>query len=745
MKLHERIFFEIKTGKIKYSSFSQLFNVLSAKLNENVENIARCVNKMLVDGDLVQDNKNQLVVPGQIGLFRGVVCGNPKGFGFISPSLKGLMGFEVKKGDVEDVFVAASMLGGALDGDEVLYRKEGKDCGVVVKILKRGNKEIVGKVVRGNNSIFAGNRLDAEDFYLIADNPKFAKPVLIPKRELKGAKEGDRVKLELTFQPEGKGLPVGRVVEILFGDDVEQGVVSILCENQVPENFPQKVLEEAENLKVDYELEKKKRVDLTKKTIVTIDGADAKDLDDAISLEKDGDRYILGIHIADVGHYVVKDCLIDKEAFLRGTSVYLPGRVYPMLPKRLSNNLCSLNPNEEKLALSVEIVLNSFGEVEKSRIFESVIKSCARLTYKQVQQVLDENTNLGLKKVFGPDDVKKFLDGNGIDKSVENMLKEMELLSQKISILREQAGALDLDLPETYFEIQDNKILDVRKRERTSSHKLIENFMILANRVVAKTFCNFDIPFVYRVHGEPSKTRINEVVSALENLGVKISQEKKITSKYIQKILNKIKQTDVSEVGSKLVLRALEKAIYSEQCLGHFGLALEYYCHFTSPIRRYPDLTIHRIIKEALNCCKGRILSSQNAPTNLIRNKFKTNYELEEFVIDSALNSSERERKADQAERDGDDLFKAKFMQDKIGQEFDAKISGVSSFGIFVCLENTVEGIIKIENLPPDEYIYDERRFVLKGKRRKFIIGQEVKVKLISSNISTRKIEFLLK
>ena len=742
MKLHERIFFEIKNGNLNYKSFSGLFQTLSKKLDESVENVARCVNKMLNDGELVENSRNQLVVPSELGLYKGVVNGNPKGFAFISPSLKGLMGFEVKKGEAEDIFVPASMLFGALDGDEVLYRKEGKDSGVVVKILRRGNKEIVGKVVLGNNSIFKGNRLDSEDYYLIADNPKFSKPVLIPKRELKGAKDGDRVVLELTFQPEGKGLPVGRVREILFGDDVEQGVVSILCENQIPSQFPEKVLSEAEGLSVDYESERKRRVDLTEKTIVTIDGADAKDLDDAISLEREGENYVLGVHIADVGHYVTRNSEIDKEAFLRGTSVYLPGRVYPMLPKKLSNDLCSLNPNEEKLTLSVEIVLNQFGEVVSSKIFESIIKSCARLTYTQVQQVIDgQNVE---KKILGPEDVKQVLEGE-IKEPVRSMLLEMEELSQKLSRSREGAGALYLDLPETYFEIQDNKILDVRKRERTSSYKLIENFMVLANRVVAETFCNLDVPFVYRIHGEPSRARIGEVVLALESLGAQIKQEKKITPKYIQKILEVVKKTEFSEVGSKLVLRALEKAIYSEQCLGHFGLALQFYCHFTSPIRRYPDLTIHRIIKEALSCCEGNILISEHIPTNSIVKKFKGNYDLEEFVIDSALQSSERERKADQAERDGDDLFKAKFMEDKIGQEYVAKISGVSSFGIFVALDNTVEGLIKIENLPPDDYIYDDKKFVLKGKKRKFIIGQSLKVKLISSNVVTRKIEFLLK
>ena len=741
MKLHEQIFFEIKNKKLNYKSYSQLFATLSKNLNTSIDSIAKCVNKMIQDGDLIENGRKQLVSPEELGIYKGTVNANPKGFAFIEPKIRGIKGFEIKKGDKTDVFVPASMLFGALDGDEVLYRLEGKDSGVIVKILKRYNKNIVGKLVRGNNSIYKGIKLDSENFYLIADNPKFGKPVLIPQREIKEAKENERVVAELTFQPEGKGVPVGKVIEILFGDDVEQGLVSILCENQIPNIFPEKVIGEADNLKVDYELERKKRVDLTNKLIVTIDGEDAKDLDDAISLEKDGDCIILGVHIADVGNFVTRDSVIDKEAFNRGTSVYFPGKVYPMLPQALSNNLCSLNPDEEKLAITVEIKLNKFAEIISSKIYESIIKSKARLTYNLVQDILNKK-NIKINNGIANENI---LDGR-IDNKIITMLFEMETLSNKLSALRNKNGALNLDLPETYFQIDENTIKDVKRKEREGSYILIENFMILANKVIAEIFCKLEIPFIYRIHGEPSKQRINDIITVLQSLGVNVKMSKKITSFYLQNILNSIELTQFRDVGNKLILRALEKAIYSEKCLGHFGLALPYYCHFTSPIRRYPDLAIHRIIKDALSVCKNRILETTNLNfAQDVTKKFKNNYDLEEFVIDAALQSSERERKADQAERDADDLFKAKYMEDKIGNIYTGKISGVSSFGIFVELENTVEGIIKIENLPADDYIFDEKKFILKGKKRKFIIGQNLCVKVISSNILTRKIEFLLK
>ncbi len=752
MKLHEQIFFELKDNRIKYKNFSQLLSILSNKLDEKPENIAKCINRMLSDGTIIENSHRQLEPIENFGLRKGSVCGSSKGFAFIKPIVAGRQGFEIKKGMSQDCFVPASQLFGAFDGDIVLYRLEGQDSGAVVKILKRHNSEIVGKLVAGNNSIFKGKRLDSDNYYVIADNDRFSKPILISSKEIKNAKEGDIVVAQLTHQPEGNrsGLPVGRVKSVVEGADVEKCIISILNENQIPSVFPDKVLEDAKTLKTDFEEEKKKRVDLTNKLIVTIDGADAKDLDDAISIEKTSNGYVLDVHIADVGEYVKYDSQIDREAFIRGTSVYFPGRVYPMLPTELSNNLCSLNQNEEKLTLTVEMTLDNYGMIKSHRIYESIIKSSARLTHEQVFDIISKNTSVIDKNnsILSAHALKELLSKNKFteisDKKIVDTILLMNELSIKVGKFREKAGALDLDLPETYFDMDGDKILDIRRRERNEAHKLIENFMVLANQTVAKTFYNLDIPFVYRIHGEPAKTRVNEVIDIINGFGVDIKATKKATPIYIQSILNEIKETEYSEVASKLILRALEKAIYSEECLGHFGLALDYYCHFTSPIRRYPDLTIHRIIKKACRACPDHILASEHMNINSIKNVFKNDYDLEEFVIDSAWQSSERERKSDEAERDADDLFKTKFMEDKIGNEYVGKISGVTNFGLFVELDNTVEGLIKIETLPADDYKYDEKKFVLKGRKRKFTIGQSVKVKIISTDLGTRRIGFLL-
>ena len=329
------------------------------------------------------------------------------------------------------------------------------------------------------------------------------------------------------------------------------------------------------------------------------------------------------------------------------------------------------------------------------------------------------------------------------DKKIKEKILLMNELSKKISVIREKEGMLDFNIPETYFEIKDKEILAVKKRERNDAHQLIENFMILCNQVVAKHFAVLKIPFVYRVHEAPAKVRVNEVIEIFNGFGLDVKLENKITPIYIQSILKKLKGKPMEEVGNKILLRSLEKALYLEDCLGHFGLALKYYCHFTSPIRRYPDLTIHRIIKRACRLSPDGIITSEQMDNGAMKKLIK-DYELEEFVADSSLRSSERELQADEAERDVDDLFKAKFMEDKIGQEFEGRISGISSFGFFVELPDTIEGLIKIENLPDDDYKYDEKKLVLKGKFHKYTIGDKIKVKLVNVSLTTRRIGFEL-
>ncbi|MDD4110243.1 MAG: ribonuclease R [Clostridia bacterium] len=730
--LQTKIIETLKQKKIDYKNYNQLFLVLSKLFNENIDTIAKCVNKMIANGDLIE-GKRELEIRKDSILKKGIIVGNRRGFGFVKPYTE----FGKTSKSQIDLFIAPNKLLGALDGDEVLYSEQADKSAAVVKILKRSNRYLIGRIVDKASLKFKRN-MEGEGFYAIPDNDRFSKPIFISKKELNSAKLEDRVEIELTFQPEGarSGFPVGKVKRILpKDDDIENGIISILCEHQIPDDFPAHVLKEADELITNFENEKKRRVDLTKELIVTIDGEDAKDFDDAISIEKTENGYTLGVHIADVGSYVLYESEIDKEAFIRGTSVYFPDRVYPMLPERLSNFLCSLRPNEEKLALSVEINLDDLGVVKSYKIFESVIKSYARLTYNQSFDVI--------KRAKGEkSDYSNPLFPEIEDEKIKEKILLMNELSKKIGVIRNKEGMLDFNIPETYFDIKDKEILSVKKRERNDSHKLIENFMILCNQVVAKHFALLEAPFVYRVHEAPAKARINEVIEVLNGFGLNVKSANKITPLYIQDVLEKLKGKPMEEVGNKIILRSLEKALYLEDCLGHFGLALQYYCHFTSPIRRYPDLTIHRIIKKACQVSPNGIITNEQVNNNAIKKLFAKNYDLEEFVADASLQSSDRELKSDESERDADDLFKAKYMEDKIGQEFEGKISSVSTFGFFVELPDTIEGLVKLENLPDDDYKYDEKKLVLKGRTHKYTIDDKVKVKLLNVNLTTRRIEF---
>ena len=715
MRLQDRVLEYFKDGELRFKSFGALISSIANETNAEFKDVSACINKLISSGVLSESGKHRLVLTKKLGVFKGKLCGNQKGFAFVKPETQG-----------EDFFVPAKNLNGALDGDEVLYRPKG-DTAEIIKILKRGNQTVVGKVVDFKNVSERHRKDFKKGKFVVANNLKFSKPILVPDRELRGADVGDNVVIDLIYQPENsREVPCGRVVEVLRGNDVETAIETVLTEKNIPKYFSGDALNEAENLKVDLEKEKTKRVDLTGDVIFTIDGADAKDLDDAVSIKKTSTGYVLGVHIADVGNFVNRDGMIDEDAFYRATSVYFPNKVYPMLPKKLSNDLCSLNADEPKLALSVEANLNTRGEVLSYKIFESIIKSVQRLTYVQA-----------FKAIRGEE--------SGVKPEVASALKDMAELSEILSETRKNAGALDLDIAECQFVFDENgEVVDVQKRERNNSHKLIENFMVLANEIVAKCFSTLEVPFVYRVHGVPIKTKFDEIVAVINGLGAKIKFEKKITPKYVQNILNEIAGEEYSEAASKLILCALEKAVYSPECEGHFGLALDYYSHFTSPIRRYPDLTIHRIIKSILPFADNRIIDSKKLGTLKTKIKFDNIYELEEFVYDASLRSSERERNADEAERSVDDIFKAKLMLSHVGEIFDAKVSGVKEFGVFVELENTVEGLIRLENLPQDDYNYEDKKLILSGKRNKFFIGKKVKVKLTGASVEQRRVDFEL-
>ena len=503
------------------------------------------------------------------------------------------------------------------------------------------------------------------------------------------------------------------VHEILgFEDDVKALELSIIRDHNLFETFPGQVVEAEMKLPKEVSAEAKKgREDFTNEVIFTIDGADAKDLDDAVHIKKFDTYYELGVHIADVGEYVKQGNVFDEEAYKRGTSVYFPTSVLPMLPKGLSNGICSLNEGVERLALSCVMKVDFDGKVFDYKLCESVIKSVARLTYKEVYAALKGTVN----------------------EKTAPLQKDFLLMRELCDILEANTtkrGALDLDLPEVQFVFDENGMaVDLTRRERNEAHRLIEDFMVLANETVARHFNKHQIPFVYRVHEAPTKEKVESVCDFLKGIGVKYPQiPDDIRPAYFQQILDEVESLNTKDVVNKVVLRAMQKAKYANKNLGHFGLALVDYCHFTSPIRRYPDLTIHRIIKEWLHN-DGKFSDVRKG-------------EIDEFAFESAEQSSACERNADYAERDVDDLWKAYLMKDRVGEEFEATISSVTNFGMFVALDNTVEGLIKMEDMPDDTYLFLEKQLKLKGASHLYSLGDKIRVVLTNVNLLSRNIDF---
>ena len=676
-----------------YSKPDNLFLFLSDALNLPVETIKFQIDKMLKNGEIFEIRKGKFLVLPSRGYVKGKFNGSSKGYGFCDI------------GTEEDVFIPGNMTMGAVDGDEVIVKlfstDNGKD-GEVVKIVKPIQK-IVGTVIKVSKNLF-----------LEPDNNKipFRIPLLKSKIYLK---PNDKIVVKLVRRSNGK--ISGEVLEVLGdSEDIKTLELGIIREHNLYEEFPEEAEVLANKLNTPLtEKQKKGRLDLTKITTFTIDGEDAKDFDDAISIKPlVDDGFELGVHIADVGEYVKEGTILDEVAFERGTSTYFPIKVLPMLPIGLSNGICSLNEGVERLTLSCIMQIDKNGHVFKYDIKESVIKSSARLTYTEVYPIL-----------IGKESSAK----------ATKFKKELQLMGKLAKILenaRVQRGALDLDIAESQFVFDENGyVVDVKKRERNDAHKLIEEFMVLANETIAKHFSLKEIPFVYRVHEKPTTEKIKSVLEFLHGLGLSVPQIPKIvTPKYISQLLDCVKDKPYNEPANKIILRSLQKAVYKNENLGHFGLALTFYCHFTSPIRRYPDLTIHRIIKEYLR---------KNEKLSALRLE-----ELEEKTFESAQQSSETERNSEKAEREVDDLWRTYLMKDRVGEIFDGIITSVTNFGIFVGLENSAEGLVKIEDLPGTGYLYMEKSLELKNQSRTFKIGDKVKVKLMSANIYTRKIDFVL-
>ena len=633
----------------------------------------------------------------------GTFIGHPKGFGFV----------EIE-GQEEDIFIPESDTGTAMHQDKVRIiirdgQKEGKRKeGVVVKVLERGMPEIVGTY-----------QLNRDFGFVISDNPKFSKDIFIPRKEAAGIKNGDKVIAVITDYGSKNKNPEGKIKENL-GNIRTPGtdILAIVKSFGIPSEFPEKVMKQAQRVP-DHVLDADRdgRLDLRHLQTVTIDGEDAKDLDDAISLTKEGDIYHLGVHIADVSNYVQYNSALDKEALKRGTSVYLADRVVPMLPERLSNGICSLNQGEDRLALSCLMDINEKGKVVSHQIAETVINVNERMCYTDVKNIL-EDTDEDAKKRY---------------EELISMFFMMKELSGILRNSRHHRGSIDFDFPESKIILNAaGKAIDVKPYEANVATKIIEDFMLMANETVAQEYCTEEIPFVYRTHDNPDPEKVESLLTLLHNQGVKIQKAKEeITPKEIQQIIESIEGLPNEAMISRLVLRSMKQAKYTTECSGHFGLAAKYYCHFTSPIRRYPDLQIHRIIKDNL---RGR----------LMREGRTEHYA--EILDEVARQSSVCERRADEAERESDKLKKAEYMSYHLGEEFEGIISGVTGWGLYVELPNTVEGLVHVNTLRDDYYIFDQETYELRGEMTKKVykLGDKVRVRVADADKMLKTVDFEL-
>lgn len=570
------------------------------------------------------------------------------------------------------------------------------------------------------NDTVVGIFQKSKDFgFVVPDNKKFGTDIYISKKNWGKARNNHKVLVRITKCPKKGKNAEGKIIEVL-GHVNEAGIdmLSLIKEYKLPSKFPKPVVEEAK--KCGDKVDKKdipNRVDLRDKIIFTIDGDDAKDLDDAVRVEKlKNGNYRLDVHIADVSYYVKDESLLDKEALLRGTSIYMLGRVIPMLPRELSNGICSLNAGEDRFTLSCTMEINQKGKVVSSQVYKAIINVAERMSYKNVQKILDNSDKKVVKRY------KKYI----------NDFKLMEELALILKNRRLEHGYLNLDIPESNIELDENgRAINISKYETSFANEIIEQFMLTANETIAEKFYWLQAPFIYRVHEDPDLEKVQELNKFLFNFGLKIKvSNEKIYPKEFSKILDEVKGKEEEKVVSNLILRTLKVARYESENKGHFGIASKYYCHFTSPIRRYPDLFIHRIISKYLE-------SNYDVPE-----KFIEEYSLK--AENDARQSSEREKIATKVERESEDIKKAEYMENKIGEVYDGIVSSVTKFGIFVELENTVEGLIRFENLGNEYFIYDEERKQLIGEKSKktYKIGDKVKITVISADKNLRQVDF---
>ena len=670
--------------KKEYNEFNQILKTLE----ENYKIVKNRKNRYRLIGDNFQE-----------GIYRK----NQKGFGFVKID-----------GKEDKIYISKENSMNALNGDKVLVeiieeKNKIKNAeGKIKKIIKHEKDTVVGTFQKSDNFGF-----------VVPDDKSLGTDIFISKNNFGKARNGYKVLVQITKYPERGKNAEGKIIEVL-GSPNQAGVdmLSLIKEYKLPSTFPEQVVEEAKKFgdKID-EKDIPNRVDCREHVIFTIDGEDAKDLDDAVRVIKlKNGNYRLDVHIADVSHYVREGSLLDKEAQIRGTSIYMLSRVIPMLPRELSNGICSLNAGEDRFTLSCSMEIDSKGKTISAEVYKAIINVRERMNYHDVQKILDKSDEQVLKKY-------------------EKYINDFELMAELATILKNrrlEQGYLNLDIPESKIELdRDGRAINVGKYETSFSNEIIEQFMLSANEAIAEKFYWLEAPFIYRVHEEPDIEKVKDLNKFLFNLGLKIkTTNDKVYPTEVSKILEEIKGKEEEKVVSTLILRTLKVARYEAENKGHFGIASKYYCHFTSPIRRYPDLFIHRIISKYLE------------ENYVVDDKFIEEYQ--EKAEQRANLSSEREKVATKVERDSEDLKKAEYMENKIGEEYEGIVSSVTQFGIFVELENTVEGLIRFENLGDEYFIYDEERKRLIGEKtnKTYKIGDKVKIRVISANKMLRQIDF---
>ncbi|WP_405725543.1 ribonuclease R [Anaerotignum sp.] len=659
--------------------------------------------QLIDEGHIFETKKGKLASPKDLQMATGSFIGHARGFGFVTPDEGG-----------DDVFIPASETMGAMQKDKVLYKvlhkaEKGKKAdGVIVKILERGQQRIVG-TFEGSNKGFG---------FVVADDKKIAKDIFISREHTKGAVSGHKVVVEIIDYGEDRRNPEGKVVEILgHVNDPGVDILSVIRRYELAVEFPDEVYAEIEHLETEVKEEDKiGREDIRDWLTITIDGEDAKDLDDAVTMKKlDNGNYELGVHIADVSHYVRENTELDKEAYARATSVYLVDRVIPMLPHKLSNGICSLNPHVDRLALSCIMEIDQKGEVVAHRVAETVINSNYRMTYTAVREILEDGT---------PELLAQY-------QEILPMLEEMEELRQILGRKRRKRGSVNFDLPESKIILDENgKPVEIKPYERSISTNMIEEFMLVCNETIAENSFWQEMPFMYRSHQEPDEDKLEKMEQFIRGFGYHLrKKDGEIHPREIQKVLREAEGKDEERIITRIILRSMMQARYTAENGGHFGLAAKYYCHFTSPIRRYPDLEIHRMIKKMLH--------------GELDEKASANYRKK--MPDWAKHCSKQERVAEDAERDTDTLKKVEYMADKVGEIYEGIISGVTGWGIYVELPNTIEGMVALNQLDDDFYEFDDKNMMVFGKRTKktYRLGDRVLVYVAKVDRMMGTIDFM--